>query len=98
MNLVEILLNKYQKISNLWKKGQDKREPVARFLRTYSIFPNRSYAKRRTVSLKKQKMKFFSREEEQDMLEQFQSISAIAEKVNSLLEDIGYLESQNWAK
>ena len=32
------------------------------------------------------------------MFEQFQSISAIAEKVASLLKDIDYLESQDWAK
>ena len=39
-----------------------------------------------------------SKEEEQEMFEQFQSISAITEKVASLLEDITYLESQDWAK
>ncbi len=39
-----------------------------------------------------------SKEEEQEMLEQFQSISAIAEKVTSLLQDIDYLEEQDWAK
>ena len=46
----------------------------------------------------KAEKEILSKEEEQEMFEQFQSISAIAEKVTSLLEDIKYLESQNWAK
>ncbi len=46
----------------------------------------------------KAEKEILSREEEQEMFEQFQSISAITEKVTSLLEDITYLESQNWAK
>ena len=46
----------------------------------------------------KAEKELLSKEEEQEMLEQFQSISAIAEKVTSLLKDIDYLESQNWAK
>ena len=46
----------------------------------------------------KAEKEILSKEEEQEMLEQFQSISAIAEKVTSLLEDIDYLEEQDWAK
>ena len=46
----------------------------------------------------KAEKEILSKEEEQEMLEQFQSISAIAEKVTSLLEDIDYLEDQDWAK
>ena len=46
----------------------------------------------------KAEKEILSREEEQEMFEQFQSISAITEKVTSLLEDINYLESQDWAK
>ena len=46
----------------------------------------------------KAEKEILSKEEEQEMFEQFQSISTIAEKVTSLLKDIDYLESQNWAK
>ena len=81
----------------LWKKGQDKREPVARFLRTYSIFLI-DHMQKEEQFFEKAEKEILSREEEQEMFEQFQSISAITEKVTSLLEDITYLESQNWAK
>ena len=81
----------------LWKKGEDKREPVARFLRTYSIFLI-DHMEKEEKFFEKAEKEILSKEEEQEMLEQFQSISAIAEKVTSLLKDIDYLESQNWAK
>ena len=81
----------------LWKEGQDKREPVARFLNVYSTFLI-DHMKREEEFFEKAEKEILSREEEQEMFEQFQSISAIAEKVASLLEDIDYLESQHWAK
>ena len=81
----------------LWKKGLDKREPVARFLNTYSIFLI-EHMKREEEFFEKAEKMTLSKEEEQEMLEQFQSISAIAEKVTSLLKDIDYLEEQDWAK
>ena len=81
----------------LWKKGEDKREPVARFLRTYSIFLI-DHMEKEEKFFEKAEKEILSKEEEQEMFEQFQSISAIAEKVTSLLKDINYLESQNWAK
>jgi hemerythrin-like domain-containing protein len=81
----------------LWKKGEDKREPVARFLRTYSIFLI-DHMEKEEKFFEKAEKEILSKEEEQEMLEQFQSISAIAEKVTSLLEDIDYLEEQDWAK
>ena len=81
----------------LWKEGQDKREPVARFLSVYSTFLI-EHMKREEAFFEKAEKEVLSKEEEQEMFEQFQSISAIAEKVTSLLKDIDYLESQNWAK
>jgi hemerythrin-like domain-containing protein len=80
-----------------WKKGLNKREPVARFLRTYSIFLI-DHMKKEEQFFEKAEKEILSKDEEQEMLEQFQSISAIAEKVTSLLEDIDYLEEQDWAK
>ena len=81
----------------LWKKGEDKREPVARFLRTYSIFLI-DHMEKEEKFFEKAEKELLSKEEELEMFEQFQSISAIAEKVTSLLEDIDYLEDQDWAK
>ena len=63
----------------LWKKGEDKREPVARFLRTYSIFLI-DHMEKEEKFFEKAEKEILSKEEEQEMLEQFQSISAIAEK------------------
>ena len=81
----------------VWSEGHDRREPVARFLRTYSIFLI-DHMEKEEKFFEKAEKEILSKEEEQEMLEQFQSISAIAEKVTSLLKDIDYLESQNWAK
>ena len=81
----------------VWSDGHDRREPVARFLRTYSIFLI-DHMEKEEKFFEKAEKELLSKEEEQEMLEQFQSISAIAEKVTSLLKDINYLESQNWAK
>ena len=81
----------------VWSEGHDRREPVARFLRTYSIFLI-DHMEKEEKFFEKAEKELLSKEEEQEMFEQFQSISAIAEKVTSLLKDIDYLESQNWAK
>ena len=81
----------------VWSDGHDRREPVARFLRTYSIFLI-DHMEKEEKFFEKAEKELLSKEEEQEMFEQFQSISAIAEKVTSLLNDIDYLESQNWAK
>ena len=81
----------------VWSQGHDRREPVARFLRTYSIFLI-DHMEKEEKFFEKAEKELLSKEEELEMFEQFQSISAIAEKVTSLLKDIDYLESQNWAK
>ena len=81
----------------VWSEGHDRREPVARFLRTYSIFLI-DHMEKEEKFFEKAEKEILSKEEEQEMFEQFQSISAIAEKVTSLLEDIDYLEDQDWAK
>ena len=39
-----------------------------------------------------------SREEEEEMYQQFQSVIAIVEKLSDMVKLIGYLEDQNWYK
>jgi len=81
----------------LWKKGNDSREPVARFLRTYSIYLEDHISK---------EDKFFEQassdvldpEEEQEMYEQFNSVIAITKKVDDMIKEIDYLEKQPWNK
>jgi hemerythrin-like domain-containing protein len=65
-----------------WKNGENAREPVARFLRAYSIY------------LKDH----MSKEEEKEMFEQFQSVMAITSKIEEMMQVIEYLEKQSWFK
>ncbi len=80
-----------------WKNGDDAREPVARFLRTYSIFLNDHMAKEEEFFDKAEKT-VLSKEEEQEMFEQFQSVTAITKKIEDIIKQIDYLEIQPWMK
>ena len=80
-----------------WKEGEDAREPVARFLRTYSIYLNDHMAKEEEFFDKAEKI-VLSKEEEKEMYEQFQSVMAITKKIEEMIKQIDYLESQAWFK
>ena len=80
-----------------WKNGKDKREPVARFLKTYSIYLKDHLSKEEEVFTKAEEQ-ILSREEEAEMYQQFQSVIAIVEKLSDMVKLIGYLEDQNWYK
>ena len=80
-----------------WKNGEDTSEPVARFLRTYSIYLNDHISKEEDFFERAEK-EVLSKEEENDMFEDFQSAMAITKKLESILKDIDYLENQEWFK
>jgi len=80
-----------------WKKGEDAREPVARFLRTYSIYLQDHIAKENEFFDKAQKT-VLSKEEEQEMFEQFQSVMVITKKIEEMIKQIDFLENQFWFK
>jgi len=80
-----------------WKKGEDAREPVARFLRTYSIYLQDHMAKENAFFDKAQKT-VLSKEEEQEMFEQFQSVMVITKKIEEMIKQIDFLENQFWFK
>ena len=80
-----------------WKNGDDAREPVARFLRTYSIYLKDHMAKEEKFFDKAEKT-LLSKEEEQEMFEQFQSVTAITKKIEEIIKQIDYLEIQPWMK
>ena len=80
-----------------WKNNENSGEPVARFLRTYSIYLNDHLSKEEDF-LERAEKEVLSKEEEQDMFEQFQSVMAISEKMESILKEINYLENQPWFK
>lgn len=78
-----------------WKDGKDSREPVARFLRTYSIYLD-DHLKKEDEFFNKAEAEIISKEEEQAMYEQFQSVMAVSTKMQTILEQINYLEKQDW--
>lgn len=80
-----------------WKKGEDAREPVARFLRTYSIYLQDHMAKENAFFDKAQKT-VLSKEEEQEMFEQFQSVMVITKKIEEMIKQTDFLENQFWFK
>ena len=80
-----------------WKNGEDSSEPVARFLRTYSIYLNDHISKEEDFFERAEK-EIISKEEEKEMFEQFQSDMAITQKLESIVKELDYLESQPWFK
>ncbi|MGQ0772639.1 MAG: hemerythrin domain-containing protein [Nitrososphaerota archaeon] len=80
-----------------WQNGEDAREPVARFLRTYSIYLE-DHLKKEEEFFAKAQSEVLSKEEEQEMYEQFQSVMAVSTKIETILKEIDYLEQQDWFK
>ena len=80
-----------------WKNGEDSIEPVARFLRTYSIYLNDHISKEEDFFERAEK-EIISKEEEKEMFEQFQSDMVITKKMESIVKELDYLESQPWFK
>ncbi len=80
-----------------WKGGEDCREPVARFLRTYAMYLNDHMTKEE---------KFFdvtenqvlSQEEEKMMYEEFRAVTAVVTKLDEMTKSLEYLEQRPWIK
>ena len=78
-----------------WKKGENEREPVARFLRTYSIYLIDHMSKEEEF-FSKAENEVLSKEEEMEMFEQFRSVIAITSKLENMIKEIEYLEQCPW--
>ena len=78
-----------------WKEGEDAREPVARYLRTYSIYLIDHMTKEENF-FDKAESEVLSKEEEYDMYEQFKSVMTISKKMEDMIKEIEYLEKQPW--
>lgn len=78
-----------------WKDGKDAREPVARYLRTYSIYLE-DHLKKEDEFFNKAETEVLSAEEEKEMYEQFQAVMAVSTKIETVLKEIEYLEHQDW--
>jgi len=79
---------------NRWKAGEDAREPVARFLRTYAIYLQDHLSKEEKFFDEAEKV--LSSEEEKEMYEYFSSAIATSKKIDDVLKEIDYLESTYW--
>ena len=84
------------KYLNKWKTGEDSREPVARFLRTYAIYLQDHLEKEDKFF--DEAKKTLEPEEEKEMFAYFQSVIAVSKKIDEILKEIEYLESCYWCK
>ena len=91
---ISLQIKKYLK---KWKDGENAREPVARYLKTYSIYLKDHMAKEENF-FDKAESEILSKEEEQDMYEQFKSVMTVSKKLDDMLNKIKFLENQPWAK
>ena len=80
-----------------WKQGQDAREPVARFLRTYAIYLNDHITKEEKFFETAQK-EILSAEEEKMMYDEFRSVTAVTTKIEDMVKSIASLEEKSWMK
>ncbi|WP_428326106.1 hemerythrin domain-containing protein [Nitrosopumilus sp.] len=80
-----------------WKEGEDAREPVARYLKTYSVYLM-DHMNKEEDFFDKAEAEVLSKEEEIDMYEQFKSVMTISKKMEDMIKEIEYLENQPWVK
>lgn len=79
-----------------WRDGHDSREQVSRYMKAYWIYLNDHMNKEEKFFQEAQR-RYISREEDQNMSAQFQTMKA-AIKLDRILDDISYLENCNWCK
>ena len=80
-----------------WKKGNDEREPVARFLKTYAVYLDDHITKEDNFFDKTEK-EIISQEEEKMMYEEFRAVTAITTRLDEMLSMISFLEQRPWMK
>ncbi|MCV0393281.1 MAG: hemerythrin domain-containing protein [Nitrosopumilus sp.] len=81
----------------LWKEGQDSREAVARYLKTYSVYLMDHMSKEENF-FDKAESEIISKEEEFEMYEQFKSVMTISKKMEDMIKEIEDLENKSWCK
>ena len=79
-----------------WKEGENAKEPVARFLRTYAIYLQDHLAKEDKFFDEAEKV--IDAEEEKEMFAYFQAVMATTKKVDAMIKEIKDLESRYWCK
>ncbi|ABK78488.1 hypothetical protein CENSYa_1879 [Cenarchaeum symbiosum A] len=77
-----------------WKSGEEDREPVARFLRTYAIYLMDHLSKEDKFFDEAEKA--LDPAEEKEMSDYFLAAKAAAQRVDELVKEIDDLETRNW--
>ena len=80
-----------------WKQGNDEREPVARFLKTYAVYLDDHMTKEDNF-FDTAEREILSQEEEKMMYEEFRAVTAITTKLDEMLKLISILEKKPWMK
>ncbi len=80
-----------------WKEGEDAREPVARYLKTYSVYLM-DHMNKEEDFFDKAEAEILTKEEEMDMYDQFRSVMTISKKMEDMIKEIEYLENQSWVQ
>ncbi len=83
------------KYLQMWKQGQDQREPVARYLKTYAIYLDDHLSKEDKFFDTAQN-EILSKEEEQMLYEEFRAVTAVLTKFDEMVHLIDYLETTPW--
>ena len=78
-----------------WRNGENAREPVSRYLRTYAIFLN-DHLNKENKFFDDAERDVLSKEEEVEMYEQYRSSMATVKKVSEMVAEIDWLESREW--
>jgi len=80
-----------------WKNGEDAREPVARFLKAYSIYLDDHITKEERF-FDKAENEVLSVEEEKMMFEEFQGVISIVKKISEIKRSLDSFEQKTWFK
>ncbi len=78
-----------------WKNGEDAREPVARFLKVYSVYLF-DHLNKENKFFDEAEAHVLSKEEEEEMYEQYRSETATVKKIEDMIREIDWLEKRSW--
>jgi len=91
------IANNVSKHLQLWKSGEDNREPVARFLKAYAVYLNDHISKEEKF-FDQVESQVLSAEEEKMIFEEFRAVVAVAKKLDEMIQSLDYLEETFWMK
>lgn len=80
-----------------WKEGEDSREPVARFLKTYAVYLDDHMTKEDKFFDIAEKQ-VLSAEDEKMMYEEFLAVGAIVTKIDEIIRIMDDLEQADWMR